>query len=772
MKVEAHWAIYDSRTNDGLRLQTCSQQWSSLPHEVRQEVEDFADRTMGWGDDQTNWPSYFSGRRFGDSYVITHTRQDLEAKRPGSVVTHAILVDAEIAGKVSDLEPLLDAASSEDHPTAGIMLDVQQAVAPAAISELGHALLVAFARAPGQGVAVLDENLWKPALLALWAALWPSARNHLHFRAFRRPIDRVDNPDLIFAPTRSGSWCPPEFMGTAMTKATVFPSTPLALEQHLIGAGELHDQLVGTVADVRPLNVLCAALRDRSRPSDAINILTQLGTARIREDARGTLIERQLTQLSSDFASLTGDDLKLLLGVDPKWTESLSDATETWLIDHFSSSPDTVQAVVATITTCDARHWGHRVLKGALQRLPPTEDAAAVFLTWWKSEALYAATWPELGAEWDDVLTAAVGSSDIAQRRQLDWTRKWPRFFGTLVAQARQLEDLLQVAPAGQLKALHAACSYLGGKEFLEWAVEQDSAAVQEVARNALTAEPALLAEAPLENPAWLELWSRALPQLQVADPGRRFQDLLGLLVSGKRVPQGLLEGLAVDNGSTVLRHQRREHLLHLLPDSYLTHVADAFLRSDSDHGAISEALKQRIRDRVKVTRPTATAAAYLLRSDDLGDEELSVLLSAVDPGSLDADDVKRHLKWREAPRRSNILHVVPARARWILRNLLPPGEQLLLAETLGLKLDEPTWWSAFHEVVANSRIDVHSLWDTLDVSTKDLPDRGSPDDKWLAAIEAMRRKGTPNVWDVLHAMERRRPDSSEVRALLRTCPF
>lgn len=765
MRLEVPWLIYYSHPVEGHAFLRGSVSPADLTAEERDILADFTDRSPGYGDGRPSWTPYPAGRLIGRYYVVTSTRPDLEATRPGSIVTQALLFAPGELTKSADLGSALHAASGL-LPEEGHMM-VEFADTPAPVGDAGRAVVAALVQAAGKPVAVIGEEGWHAAVAGLWAALWPEARSRFHFRAFEAPHHLVDDPDVLLVPGPGRSWTSPAWEGVVVRNPFLAASEPPVLGLLRDPAGPLAGQMTGSARDLRRANVLAAALRDVADgvPQTAF-ALTALDRAPIREEASRELAEGLAIRVGQSLLDQDAAVVETLGDVPARFAAPLHVPVASWFERAFVARPQEARQVAES---AGAQSWLSVALRTGLERLQPVESSARVLWQWWRSEALRVLTLPALGSEWDQVLARTTPEQvEVALLRAEALARGWPRLYGVLSAHAQRLDDLLGVPAQVRATALEGARAALDAPTFLAWAVQQAEEQVLDAAAHSLAADPGVLRDVDLTQGSWLSVWTRALRDLTVPDPAGRHADVLALLLSDGSVPGPLLLALAQGGKGNLMAHPDRDRLLPRLPRIYSEQTADAYLQSTADPGAPGATLLPTVRSRLQHVTASPAAARQLLMTAGLNHSEM-MMVEGQAARAITVEDTTliENLPLASARR---LLGSVASELRWTFRHRLKPLDAVLLASGLNRSIDEATWWSALEQFVLEGYIPARSLWDQLKWSTADFPGGASDRENWQHALRELRHERRPEVWRVLDKLEdRRTPATATVHALRRT---
>lgn len=769
MRLEAPWLIYHSHPNEGHAFLRGSVSPSSLRNEVRNTLADFTDRSPRYGDGQAAWTPYTSGCPLDEFYVVTSTRPDTTARRPGSIVTQALLFPRTGLAASADLGSALRAASGRLPEEGHLWVDL--ADVPPQVGDAGRTVIAAFVMAAGQAVAVIGEEGWDAAVTETWAALWPEARAQLHFRAFKAPHDLVGNPDLLLVPAPGRAWTVPAWAGGVVRSPFTRESEPPVLGALRDPTGPLAGQVMGSVRDLRRLNVLSAALRDVEQGVwEAAYALTILAHAPLLPEARSTLATDLARRVGGALADQNAAVVNLVGEVPAELATPLVAPVASWFNQAFRIRPEEARHVAEGTGTSGAQTWLAESLRTGLARLQPSEEGARILWSWWSNETLRALTLPALRSEWDHVLAGAVPAGVTSSPlHQEALAHRWSRLYGVLSARMNDLDALVDLKGDVHVAALEGARAELTPGSFLAWAARHSSEDILEAAAHSLRADPVVLRDAPISDGSWLAIWARALPTLAAPDPAGRRGDVLDLVFRGKPVPDFLLRGLAQDGGGNLLAHPQRDTLLTLLPTMYSEQTADAYLQSQNDPGQVEGVLLAAVRTRLQRVAPSPMAARRLLSTPGLSKTDLMVVERPAAQALTDNDlPLVEHLPLETGRR---LLGWAPSKVRWAFRHLLAPLEVVQLAADLGRTVESHLWWTALEEFAA-TMTSAQIMWDRLKAPTTDFPVNSSTREQWQHATWELQQGRGPDVWDVLQRLEESRPAANIImQALKTTCP-
>lgn len=156
---------------------------------------------------------YLSGFPLPDGrYVFTRTWRAIEAKRPGSVWTHAAIIGRDALARISDPEPIIRVLTKRPqvHPDADPLKALRVSVAntspvPASELEDWSALITALTASDSTTVGMTCRSATdgEAELRLLWSWLWPGVRNGFAFSfgaTNRLSLERGRYFDLIGVP--------------------------------------------------------------------------------------------------------------------------------------------------------------------------------------------------------------------------------------------------------------------------------------------------------------------------------------------------------------------------------------------------------------------------------------------------------------------------------------------------------------------------------------------------------------------------------------------
>lgn len=551
------------------------------------------------------WSPFYCGFPLDGWYVVSRTVPDHGASRGGMVLTHVLLVDAELAAATRELHTLLIHLPNR----------VQRASSLAALEALEPVTPVGESGIPNDRVVLLARHLVDPrtdpparwfgdeefmgALANIWRHLWPYARQRLRFGLSFRPEDIGPEPlDIVLIPEGARRFWP--IQQQDVQTARQHPLEPP--EAFLLGQPEgqalrnLEEELGAQLRKLSDLSFLAAIANGlgqtvTAESAEVRRLARQIGAISPDPQKGRELKTRVFDRLVESVSTGGPEDLTGLRNFNPSpfpsGRERLTDAMGVWVGNAFQDVdrlPEISEALLSAFES-DIDGWSDVVRDATVREL--TEWAAGQGVALWglmqssprlithleahlpMSEAVEA----DLAESCPQLLAKEVATDMLA----LASTRGWFSLHAACCAASMPPEVAIEAhyslaEPAGTFVGVRQLTRRLPAGSLVDAAVQIGEPTLVAAAGELCAEDSKLRAGIDPHEKGWRDVWAASVrdgvdPMRGIKKPQQVMFGLLDVIQEGEAVADSLLAALASTDRSSLLGYPSRRDIWGALSD-------------------------------------------------------------------------------------------------------------------------------------------------------------------------------------------------------------
>ena len=760
------------------------------------------------------WSPFLSGFPHGDYYVLARVISDDQAQRSGMVFTHALIVSLNDMACVDDLETLVDLLCNAPAPEMSIStLEVQ--VGPPATRQISPeqpaiaTTLVSSAKRP---VVRLGHQGFDQVIVALWNKLWPSIRRGFVFRLSFGPGDLVESPvpTLVCTPpnlaARWGGYpiVTPEAGATALSPAAAL----------LVGAPEGNEVLefatrlgleITTIAELALIERAYALHRTGETGLDEsvaqlrlVEALSagKLSVAEGREKIVGEVL-RQLPQATAaQIRFLRNMKLSSVDRPDRIW-----DAIRKWMSEYrFPSSEDAEAAELVRDTgevgratkdwqaaisggLTSAKHNGASEFGSAFWRwavnLPPDAYGHVCH-----GLSLVSGDEINLVKDAPETIIKESGNGLLV----VSLTRGLYRLHGVVASMIYAPGEAIRSQLAAEkstddVEGIRLALRKATPRQLTDCALRYPDPRLTELAANALSLQPSVLAEIDMGGETAQTIWQASVMKNEACwegpkDPVSTFALILDQMLERSRKETQLITVLSKTPLANLSEYKRRPELWICLATTTKSRFVIATAKGWLD--GVAKGIRSHIEIELQshilnspmfsstvqefASRSVSSALTLLSLLTSLQERRFSTLLPILTSRQLipsESEQLGRLLKDRQWSEAAEELSKLSRHGRDDIRPALRVCHSLLGFWTrlkIGVapvSVDEK--WQALGQIAADlypSGPDHNDLWRRSGGKNADLQHHGDGRARWSDALFKIRRGHGLRVWTLLGKMK------------------
>lgn len=775
-----------------------------------------------------DWSPFVSGFPYGEHYVLARTFADPTARRPGMVLSHAVIAPRDEVVTMSDLRPLFallitKPSSPESLATCELPASAELTTPLPELVPLAEALVT---RGTGPVVRVgllgFDE-----LVIELWTHLWPEIRAQFAFRLSFGPQDIVDDPipSLICTPnTLASRWIRQRIVGEANSSPSLAAGV-LCGKAEAAPVLELAQQLGARICHFTDLPLLQHTYEIDSSPSPSFDecVSTLRCLERLSPDpAQGVARKAKFIQrLESRLLNASVQEILLLRNLG---TIGLSAAPKIWvrlrawaefnpLAQH--EDADMLSALSdALLSSAAVEPWRQAMLDGIVAAsLAPSAKFANAFWRWVKLRpatlaelADYLPNEDELESRLADAAPQSVDLDTGNAVMAIAQNRHWLRLHGVAAsaclaphdAVARQLSiDTTET----NLDGLRASLRCTSPNEAIELALALTQPRLLRIAAERVAEDPLLLGALSFASRSAQDLWSHALSINAEAwqgplDPPSAFFTVIQNLLDGAEVSLDLIDLLSrsplADLNKFACCADAWRHLPEPARSNCLRATATGWLQRalKGDVSAADRELETAILGadglEVALKQVNASCGQFVRIIEYLPNLNESRCLRWLDDHTIlrqlpdaDAQALGRLILSRRWQRVADRLVQLAREGRHDVKPALSECRTMvgiLWQFFLGLSPGSATEkWAVLEQLAVDlypNGPDDAGLWDRAGGQDADLKSNVSGRNRWHDAIGQLQRGRGPRVRRLLEEMHIDYPSNDQLRALLASRMF
>lgn len=761
-----------------------------------------------------DWSPFLTGFPYGDHYVLGRVISDDQALRAGMVFTHALIISLNDMAGVDNLQRLIDLLCNAPSPKMSInTLEVQ--VGPptgrqASAEQLAIAsMLVSSAKRP---IVRLGHQGFDQVIAQLWSKLWPSIRRGFAFRLSFGPGDLVESPGptLVCTPRNlAARWSGYPIVTPEVGETVLSPAAAL-----LVGAPEgskVLDFATSLGLEITMIAELVLierayALRQTAEPG----LDKSIAELRLLEALSGGQVS-----VAEGREKIIGDVLRQLPGATAPQIRSLRNVTlasidrpvrvwnavREWMSEYrFPSSEDATAAeLVRDVGEIGkaVSDWQTAVSDGlSSTKRNPASGFGRAFWRW------VAITSPEVYGHVCQGLILASSDETNLVKDAPETIKSEAGHSLLLVSISRGLYRLHGVVASmvfgpieairAQLKAekssdneegIRLALRKADSKQVVECALIFHDSRLVELAANAASLQPSVLAEIDLGEGIAQDIWQAAVNKNEACwrgpkEPESTFAMILDQMLDGSKKETPLITVLSETPLANLSGYDRRSELWNCLTTTTKQRLVAASAKGWLDGVAkgMGSPAEAELQSHI-LNSPTFTTTVQEFTSRNLNSAlKLLSLLTSLDERrfssllpiltarqliSSDAEHLGRSLVERHWSNASEELAKISRHGRDDIRPALRVCHGLLGFWTrlkIGvapLSADEK--WQALEQIATDlypSGPDHNDLWRRSGGKNADLQHYGDGRARWSDAVFKIRRGYSLRVWTLLGKMK------------------